>query len=92
MSRLRTLGHILTTIVSFLGTVVNFLAHGLLSLVRGLLIFIPMLLLDLMLFMFFQVNLTMEQADVLGLVLLSFIGGWALGMMMRSRVDAFWKK
>jgi len=68
------------------------LAQELLPLARELLVFVPMLVLALMVFMFFQVNLSMAQADVMGLVIVTFVCGWATGMILRGRDDAFWKK
>ncbi len=92
MKVLKFLGGLVTAIFSILLSIVRAIAQELFQLARGLLVFVPMLGLGLMVFMFFQTSLTMEQADVMGQILLAFICGWATGMIVRGKADAFWKK
>lgn len=88
----RFLGWLVATITEIILAIVKGLAQELLHLARGLLVFVPMLALGLMVFMFFQANLSMAQADVMGLLIVTFVCGWATGMILRGKVDAFWKK
>lgn len=92
MRLLRFFGREVWTTLGFLLEVVRTIAQELFQLARGLLVFAPMLAVGLMIFMFFQVNLTLEQMDVFGLLIVAFVGGWATGMIMRGKVDGFWKK
>jgi hypothetical protein len=92
MSIVRFLGRVISAIVGFLISLVVGIAKELFQIAKGLVILVPLLIFDLMLFMFFQESLSMEQADVVGIALVSLIIGWVFGMMTSPRVVRFWKK
>lgn len=68
------------------------IVQELINLTVGLLIFLPMLVVWLLVFMFFQQTMTLEQGDTLMLVAAGMFAGWLTGMLSKSKVESFWKK
>lgn len=91
MRLIRFLGGLLFSLLKQLKAVGIGLAKELFQIVRGLIVFVPMVIVGLMMFMFFQERLSMEQADIFGQIILAFCMGALTGFILRKRVEKFWE-
>lgn len=92
MRFLRFVGRVLWGILTFFVGILKALAHEILPLAQFLLVFLPMSIFLLMLFMFFQVSIDMEQVDFFTSNLGSFSLGVATCYVVNRAVVKFWKK
>lgn len=91
MRLLRFLGGLLLALLRFLRGLIVGIITELLQMIRALIVFVPMLIVGLMMFMFFQESLSMEQADIFGQIIIAFLMGALTGFILRGRVNRFWR-